>query len=102
MASETKPGDGRNSPFGDGAGGTGVSSMANGTDFSTNPGGAGFGRPAPPDFTRTSRQQQQAGQRTNTSDAAAGPANAAEVVNRPSAGVGSVGNAAKPYRLGGG
>lgn len=99
MANGTQPGDGRNSPFGNGAGGPGEP-MAAPNDFTRNPAGTGA-RQAGTDFSKQSRQQQAAGQRTNTADAAPGPATAAEVANRPGAGVGSIGNGARPFKLGG-
>lgn len=72
-----------------------------GNNFLTNPGGSRPGGAPPRDFQDAHRAQPNAGQRTNTSDAAPGPETAAQVANRPGAGVGSVGNAARPFRLGG-
>jgi len=73
-----------------------------GNNFLTNPGGSRSGGTPPREFQDISRSQPSAGQRTNTSDAAPGPNTAAQVANRPAAGVGSVGNAARPFRVGGG
>lgn len=100
MASPTQPGDGRTSPFGDGAGGSKEQAMASGNNFLENPRGTGGGKP-PRDFLRPTVAQKPAGQRTNPADAAPGANTAAEGANRPGAGVGSIGNAARPYKLGG-
>jgi len=101
------PGDGKTNPFGDGAGKTqGSRAMPN--DFSKNPAGNAGRSKAPPSFiTPDPRKTRQAPAKDETiaaQDAAQGPRTAAETphANRPEAGVGSVGNSAKPFRVGGG
>lgn len=103
MGDGRTPGNGSTSPLGDGAGGAtkGIGAMA---DFTRTPGGNPTGGSTPRDLTRPPAvQQKPAGQRTNTADAAPGgpiPAAAPPPV-RPG-GVGTPGNSAKPFRLGGG
>jgi hypothetical protein len=100
------PGNGKTNPFGDGRGGAGESApMPN--DFNRNPAGGSRPGRAPRDFLRAppnlARQTPKKDPDLNEQDAAPGPRTAAETphANRPEAGVGSVGNAARPFKLGG-
>jgi hypothetical protein len=103
------PGDGRTNPFGDGAG-KGTGGNVAGNDFTKNPRGSNTGTGRPRDFQGTGERQKMAtpeGQDVNPADRAPGPSTAAEAADAGSAsgydvGVGTVGNAAKPFRLGGG
>ncbi len=80
-----------------------------GNDFVKNPGGSGGNPTRPRDFLRTGKAQSMAtpeGRDINSSDAAPGaPTAAQEATPGPysgqDAGVGTIGNAARPYRLGG-
>jgi hypothetical protein len=103
MQTGDKSGDGRVSPFGGGNGGKGIGGNMSGNNFITNPGGTPSGPRTLPDMVNNSRPQPKAKPDINTQDAAPGgvlPA-AAPPNTRPG-GVGTVGNSAKPFRLGGG
>jgi len=107
MVGET-PGNGRTNPFGDGAG-KGTGGNVAGNDFTKNPRGGNTGTGKPRDFLGTSDRQKMAtpqNQDINPADAAPGPQTAAEVASPGAAsgfdaGVGTIGNPAKPFRLGG-
>jgi len=96
------PGDGKTNPFGNGMGGaSGENAMAN--DFNKNPGGNANPGSPPRDFL-TGRPQRSGRSEVNTSDAAEGPMTAAEAASPPATrpgGVGTPGNAARPFRMGG-
>jgi hypothetical protein len=102
MANGATPGDGKTSPFGNGAGRTsGENTMPN--NFLSNPRGNANPGKAPRDFL-VSRPQQSGRSQFNTADAAAGPLTAAEAASPPATrpgGVGTPGNPARPFRLGG-
>lgn len=96
------PGNGSTNPFGNGAGGAGGNNVA-GNNFLTNPGGggrSGRGRTFHDQKPAPQQPRERAADR-NMQDAAPGT-----LVPMPNAkpdadvGVGSVGNPAKPYRLG--
>ena len=100
MGDGKTPGNGSTNPFGDGAGNATKASTSM-TDF-TNPGAPKTGGATPRDFSRESRSQSAAAPRTNAADAA--PGGPVPVVTPPpqrTGGVGSPGNGAKPFRLGG-
>lgn len=100
----TQPGNGSTSPFGNGAGNVGESRMA-GNNFLTNPsGGGGSGRGR--DFLREpvpSQSPRESGADRSTDDAASGGlVPKVQAAPGPDVGAGSIGNGAKPFRLGGG
>jgi hypothetical protein len=101
MGDGKTPGTGRDNPFGDGAGSATKASTTM-PDFTRTPGGTPTGGATPRDLTRESRPQSPAPVRTNAADAApAGPLPAVVPPPNRAGGVGSAGNAAKPYKLGG-
>lgn len=107
MASGDTPGNGRVNPFGNGTGGSSGGNVA-GNNFITNPRGSGGGA-APRNFIDASRTQTRAtpeARGVNSKDAAPGPVTAAEVANNTNdpgnpVGVGTIGNSAVPFKLGG-
>lgn len=104
----TTPGDGKANPFGDGTGKGAAGTMA-GNDFRMNPRGDNDGTVRPRNFIDASRRQPMAtpeNQAVNQEDAADGAMTAAEEAAAGSesghdVGVGTVGTATKPFRLGG-
>jgi hypothetical protein len=100
MQQGSQSGDGKTSPFGDGKGGSVGGSMA-GNDFGANPGGTRTAAKLSGDLINNSRAQSKAKPDHNTQDAAPGGLipQAAPPATRPG-GVGSLGNGAKPYKLG--
>ena len=71
-------------------------------DFTANPSGGGSkGGRGQPESYGMSRPQRSGAPVPNSADAAVGPSTAAEVVT-PGGGVGSIGNPARPMKLGGG
>lgn len=95
-----KPGDGKTSPFGDGAGGAGMAS-GGGNDFTKNPNPSGGKGGGVPPTHGVSRPQQSGSDQANSADAAPGPSTAAEVVTPTEVG-GTQGVAHKPFKLGAG
>lgn len=98
-----QPGNGSSNPFGNGAGQSGGSAVA-GNNFITNPGGSGSGgkgrrfddQKAAPQKPRESSADR------NGSDAAPGGlVPKVQAAPGKDVGVGSIGNGAKPFRIGG-
>jgi hypothetical protein len=98
--SGSNSGDGRTSPF-DGQGGKGVGDkMASGNNFTTNPGGTRSTQKLP-DLVNTTKSQVRAEPANNAGQPAGGLIPAAGAPATRPGGVGTVGNSAKSFRVGG-
>jgi hypothetical protein len=103
MPDANNTGDGSTNPFGNGAG-VSQGGTVPGNDFVSNPGGSGTSRKG-----RTFHDQQPAPQRkyeqtadlNNDQTAPGGRVPMVQSPPGPDVGVGSIGNGAKPFRLGG-
>jgi hypothetical protein len=99
----TNPGNGKTSPFGNGSGQAGGSKVA-GNNFLTNPRGSGAtsgGRRFDNQVAAPQAKRESVADRNSTDAASGGLLPLVQAGPNHDVGVGSIGNGAKPFRVGG-